>query len=75
MDKQYFEDARTTFTTDGWKTFQSELDEAIAGCTLESCASTEEFWQMKGRILTLRQISGYENLILAAEEQQDEDDA
>lgn len=73
MDDKYFEDARTMFLTEGWRTFQSELDEAIAGCTLESCSSTEEFWQMKGRILTLRQIAGYENLILAAEQQGDED--
>ena len=75
MDKKYVEDARSTFMTEGWTTFQSELDEAIAGCTLEGCNSTEEFWQMKGRIITLRQIAGYENLILAAEDQQDEDDA
>lgn len=73
MDDKYFEDARTMFLTEGWTTFQAELDEAIAACTLESCNTTEEFWQMKGRILTLRQIAGYQNLIHAAEEQGDAD--
>jgi hypothetical protein len=73
MDDKYFEDARTMFLTEGWTTFQAELDEAIAACTLEGCNTTEEFWQMKGRILTLRQIAGYQNLIHAAEEQGDAD--
>jgi len=75
MDDKYFDDARTMFLTDGWKTFLAELDEAINACTLESCSTTDEFWQMKGRILTLRQLAGYENLVLAAEAQRENDDA
>jgi len=75
MDDKYFDDARTMFLTDGWKTFLAELDEAISACTLESCNTTDEFWQMKGRILTLRQLAGYENLVLAAESQRENDDA
>ena len=73
MDDSYLDNARTMFLTEGWKTFSGELNEAIAGCTLEGCNSTEEFWQMKGRVLTLRQLAGYENLILATEEQKDAD--
>ena len=75
MDDKYFDDARAMFMTDGWKTFQEELDEAISICTLDSCNTTEEFWQMRGRLLTLRQLAGYENAMLAAEQQQDQDDA
>ena len=29
MSDTYFDDAREMFLTDGWKTFQQELDEAI----------------------------------------------
>ena len=57
--------------TDGWADFQKEIDEAMAACTLDACRSTEEFWQMRGRLEALRQMSGYENAILAAEASQD----
>ena len=67
MSDTYFDDARTMFLTDGWKTFQDELDEAIKTCTLDACNSTEEFWQMRGRLTTLRQLAGYENAVIAAE--------
>ena len=64
----YFEDARTLFLTDGWRTFQEEIEEAISVLTLEHCDSVEEFWQARGRLSALRQFAGYENGILAAEE-------
>ncbi len=75
MIDQYFDNARQMFMTDGWKTFQEELDEAITTCTLDSCNTSEQFWEMRGRLTTLRQLAGYENAILAAEQMQDEDDA
>lgn len=75
MDDRYFENARTMFLTEGWTTFKTELDEAITACTVDSCNTTEEFWQMRGRLLTLRQLAGYENLILAAEDQRERDNA
>ena len=71
MQSKYFDDARTMFMTDGWADFQKEIDEAMAACTLDACRSTEEFWQMRGRLEALRQMSGYENAILAAEASQD----
>ena len=73
MSDRYFDDAREMFMTEGWKTFQTELDEAISLCTLDSATTTEELWQMRGRLLTLRQLAGYENAMLAAEAQVDED--
>lgn len=75
LSDKYFENARTMFLTDGWKTFQEELDEAISTCTLDACHTTEQFWEMRGRLATLRQISGYENAVLAAEAMQEESDA
>jgi hypothetical protein len=74
MDK-YFENARTMFLTDGWTTFNEELNEAINACTLDACQTTEQFWEMRGRLATLRQLAGYENALLAAEQMQEEDDA
>ena len=71
MTDTYFDAARTMFMTEGWRTFQEELDEAINTSTLEACNSTEEFWEMRGRVKVLRQLAGYENALLAAEEQAD----
>lgn len=74
MSDTYYDDARTLFLTDGWRTFQEEIEEAISVLTLEHCDSTEEFWQARGRLSALRQFAGYENGILAAEELEDERD-
>ena len=71
MESKYFDDARTMFLTAGWATFQEELEEAISVLTLESCSTTEEFWQARGRLIALRQFAGYENAVLAAEESHD----
>jgi len=71
MTDTYFEDARTMFLTEGWRTFQEEIEEAISVLTLEHCDSVEEFWQARGRLSALRQFGGYENSILAAEELED----
>ena len=75
MSDRYFDDAREMFMTAGWKTFQNEIDEAISLCTLDSASTTEELWQARGRLLTLRQLAGYENAMLVAEQQQEDDDA
>ena len=61
-------DAREIFMTAGWKTFQQELDEAISLCTLDSAQTTEGCGR-RGRLLTLRQLAGYENAMLVAEQQ------
>jgi hypothetical protein len=73
MSKKYFEDARAMFITEGWKTFVAEIDEAISVMTLDSVNGSDEFFQAKGRLVTLRQIAGYENAMLAAEAQQEAD--
>lgn len=73
MQNKYFDNARTMFLTDGWKTFSEELDEAAKACTIDACTTAEQFWEMRGRLATLRQIAGYENAILAAESMQEQD--
>ena len=69
----FFEEARDMFVTKGWSNFKAELEQAISVCTLDACDSADAFWQMRGRLQTLRQILGYENSVLASEAQQDED--
>jgi len=71
MESEYFDEARTMFLTAGWATFQEELEEAISVLTLESCSTTEEFWQARGRLIALRQFAGYENAVLSAEDSHD----
>lgn len=73
VSDKYFENAREMFMTEGWKTFQEELNEAISLCTLDAADTTETLWQMRGRLLTLRQLAGYENAMLAAEAQGEDD--
>lgn len=73
MDQKYFEDARATFMTDGWKTFMAELDQAIEAMTLDVATNSDEFFQARGRLAALRQIRGYENAMFAAEAQMEED--
>lgn len=75
MDQKYFDDARSMFLTDGWKTFVAELDEAMKAMTLDSASTSDEFFIAKGRLGTLRQIAGYENALLAAEAMQEADNA
>ena len=75
MDQKYFEDARTMFMSDGWKAFQEEVNEAVESLTLDSAGTSDEFFTVKGRLSALRQIAGYENALLAAELQQEADDA
>ncbi len=53
MSKKYFEDARAMFITEGWKTFVAEIDEAISVMTLDSVNGSDEFFQAKGRLVTL----------------------
>ena len=73
MDPKYFEDARAMFLTTGWQTFMGELDEAIAAMTLDSASTSDEFFQARGRLATLRQLRGYENAVFAAEAQMEQD--
>lgn len=68
-DRRFFDDCRSLFLMDGWKHFQSEINVAIQNLNLGAIDSTEEFWKAKGRFETLLQIAGWENAVLAAEQQ------
>lgn len=71
-DQKFFNDCRSMFLTDGWQHFQKEIDVAIQSLNLGAIDSSEEFWKAKGRFEALLQISGWENAVLAAEQQAEE---
>lgn len=69
MDDKYFNDARTMFLTDGWKTFVEEINLGLDSINLDCCNTTEEFWMAKGRLAAFRQFAGYETTVLLSEDQ------
>ena len=71
-DQRFFEDCRSLFLTDGWKHFQKEVQAGIQSLNFGSVDSSNEFWKAKGRWETLLQIAGWENAVLAAEQQAEE---
>lgn len=77
MDAQYFEDARDMFVTNGWMTFIREVEAAIEQARIENLKDEKEFWQTKGELAALHKVAGYQQALLAAEAQaeQDEQDA
>jgi hypothetical protein len=70
-DDNYYEDARGMFMTDGWKDFMAEVRGLESVCNLDACNSSDEFWFNKGKLAAVRVILGYEDMVLAAESQQD----
>ena len=68
-EQKVFDDAREMFLTDGWKQLQEDLQSNLDTLTVESLNSEKEFWIAKGQINVLRLVLGYENMMLAAEEE------
>jgi hypothetical protein len=71
-DQKFFEDCRSLFLTEGWKHFQKEIGVAIQSLNLGALDSSNEFWKAKGHFEALLQIAGWENAVLAAEQQAEE---
>lgn len=72
-EQKIFDDAREMFLTDGWKQLQEDLQANLDGLTVESLNSEKEFWIAKGQINVLRLVLGYENMMLAAEQEVDDE--
>lgn len=72
-DQKFFENARTMFLTDGWKTFMQDVHNNIMNLRVENLEDEKAFWMAKGQLIVLHQIAGYESSVLAAEEQAEED--
>jgi len=71
-DQRFFDDCRSLFLTDGWKHFQNEISVALQSLNLGAINSSEEFWKAKGKFETLLQVAGWENAVLAAEQQSED---
>ena len=71
-DQRFFDDCRSLFLTDGWKHFQNEINVALQSLNLGTINSSEEFWKAKGKFETLLQVAGWENAVLAAEQQSED---
>lgn len=72
-EQKIFDDAREMFLTDGWKQLQEDLQTNLDSLTVESLNSEKEFWIAKGQINVLRLVLGYENMMLAAEQEVDDE--
>ena len=71
-DQRFFDDCRSLFLTDGWKHFQNEINVALQSLNLGAINSSEEFWKAKGKFEMLLQVAGWENAVLAAEQQSED---
>ena len=71
-DQRFFDDCRSLFLPDGWKHFQNEINVALQSLNLGAINSSEEFWKAKGKFETLLQVAGWENAVLAAEQQSED---
>lgn len=67
--EKFFDDCRVMFLTEGWKAFMKEIEAGIVTVRVESLDDAEAFWKAKGRLDALHQIAGWQNAVLAAEEQ------
>jgi hypothetical protein len=70
-DATYFDDARTMFSSAGWRDFVEEIEKDIDLCSLDSANSAEEFWFQKGRLQALRSCANYERTTRNAEDSHD----
>lgn len=73
-EEKFFEDARTLFLTEGWKDFIKEVENMFNSVTLESCSSSDDFWQSKGARNALSHILAYETMVVNAEASAEEED-
>ena len=73
--EKYYDAARELFNTEGWKNFIRDLENNVANIRVENIDDEKGFWIAKGQLNVLHSILGYENMLRAAEESAEEDDA
>ena len=73
--EKYYDAARELFNTEGWKNFTNDLENNVASIRVENIDDDKGFWIAKGQLNVLHSILGYENMLRAAEESAEEDDA
>jgi hypothetical protein len=72
-DKQFYEDAREMFATQGWGNLLAEIRIAIETCRVENIRTSDEFWQSKGELAILHKFLNYEDMVINAEAQAEQD--
>jgi len=73
--EKYYDTARELFNTEGWQNFIKDLENNVASIRVENIDDDKGFWIAKGQLNVLHSILGYENMLRAAEETAEEDDA
>ena len=73
--EKYYDAARELFNTEGWQNFIRDLENNVANIRVENIDDEKGFWIAKGQLNVLHSILGYENMLRAAEESAEEDDA
>lgn len=73
-DQQFFDECRDLFVRPGWQRFINEIEQGYQSLHVSQCNSAEEFWKAKGRAEALAQVVGWQQAVLAAEEQAEQDD-
>tara|TARA_R110000851_G_scaffold228881_1_gene381506 strand:+ start:666 stop:938 length:273 start_codon:yes stop_codon:yes gene_type:complete len=74
MEQKEYEALENMFVSDGWKYFTESLDEIEKSLTTSAPegAITNDQWQLaRGRILQLRNILGFEDLVKFNQQQQE----
>jgi hypothetical protein len=72
--EKIFDAARELFNTEGWANFVNDIQNNIAAIRVENIDDEKGFWIAKGQLNVLHSITGYENMMRAAEESADEDE-
>ena len=72
-DKQFYEDARDMFAMPGWANMMEEVRVAIEAARIENIKSSEDFWQAKGELAILHKFANFEDMVLNAEAQAEQD--
>ena len=67
--------ARELFNAEGWQNFIRGLETTVANIRVENIDDEKGFWIAKGQLNVLHSSLGYENMLRAAEESAEEDDA
>ena len=73
--EKYYDAARELFNAEGWQNFIRDLENNVANIRVENIDDEKGFWIAKGQLNVLHSILGYENMLKAAEESAEEDDA
>jgi hypothetical protein len=72
-DREFYEAAREMFATQGWENLLNEIRVAIDACRVENIKTADDFWQAKGELLILHKFLNYEDMVLNAEAQAEQD--